>query len=1347
MAFSLESVTVNTTTSVFVKFTEPVVALDPGGSTDAQNPNNYTLVGPAFYQINSVLPVSNDPNSVQITFKTPLVNGQWALFVANILAVSGAALSSPTNLFFIVASGDVIAPPALGSNDTSYDILRKHFNKAFQGPGWTSVLKGIASGLDYLTAANEYAFQQSFIATATGSGLANLAASQGVTQFPNLGINDELFRELTIEVTNGKLTENAYLQVLKIFFGIDAVQASATSALSEPFNLTNGYTLTFNINDNFDAVITFDTTSFENITQASAQEVASVITQQLENQSIPGYAVVFVDPETGVNKVRIYSEALGLISSVTVNGGLAQNVFQFPSKIVNLQVTDQISATSSAFSPSPSPGYVRYWLQPNSGLVPETNLSLIQPGDYIIVNGGIFPSSIQGSFPIVNVVYNSAESVYVDVASIAIVDFTATSITDAAQVQIYRPVKNNILSNGSRNVIVSRVGNKEVDVVIPATSQIVSRNLSNAAYLQTPTIISANTLERFGNTIYVDTDGPHNLSVGDQILLDSFQARYAQNPIDLTAAANQPPVFTPATTGVTAQFPLTYATFTSGRPNFVGEWGTNTTLMDGTVLMTGGYTEIPFLAVTHAEVFIPGSLNTSTRDGKSLNYTWGTSSNMNVARAGHSATVLTDGTVLVVGGFNTSTGYLASTEIYNPTAHTWTNKASMSHARALHSATLLNDGRVMVVGGSDGSNVLASIEIYNPNSNTWSTLGNLTQLRCNHQAALLNDGTVLIDSGRTYNNAFTGTIGTIGYVNLTELINPSTSTISSVGNCNKATWGFPSCLMPDGRYIALHGGLGALNDPQFNYILWSNSLGTVWNTANSGPPAAPTVTNNSSDVLAPDGSANSVTKIVYPATTATNQYCLLQQTITADSNTVYNVSMYIRGPATNTFYFSVDGLSAGSNVFTSCAVEDDWKRFNLTFESIAGGSITVNVGSDTRPSFGPESPMAAQTVYVWEVMVTKSANPILPVIKTQGTIAFQTDSNYYLEIYDPVNTSWALCQGPMTFYGFGGTPDLLAQFGNGTAYYQANKNSIFLGFTANGGWFNYYINTGVLRYFNIDYAFHGAYYNWVHTSVSGTDIFVSGASSSNTGIVVGGLDYWYSGQINETLQTVASVVSPTTFSISSPSPKGSFAYMAAFNGRVTAFKAQPGLWSGPFAVDPSEGPVISNVFGLTSGSIFGGSNLKTLSLIDGSAFSDEPGYVCVGLGYSYQTDAIKYYGKQDINTLIIDFNYTFPKDVPVGASVSQLAYKGGWQDVPPEIGAFWLTASPTGRLAAIQTIQNIAAAGGITNIVVNYPSDYGLGAWGFPTINSAKLSDIVTVFSGDDTDLEVAEAEAGVVPV
>src|SRR6478735_10094984 len=77
---------------------------------------------------------------------------------------------------------------------------------------------------------------------------------------------------------------------------------------------------------------------------------------------------------------------------------------------------------------------------------------------------------------------------------------------------------------------------------------------------------------------------------------------------------------------------------------------------------------------------------------------------------------------------------LASLQLCAATPFEWEYTGSLKAARFHHTATLLPDGRVLVVGGEQGHEPLASAELYDPATGTWSDTGSLKTARDSHTA-------------------------------------------------------------------------------------------------------------------------------------------------------------------------------------------------------------------------------------------------------------------------------------------------------------------------------------------------------------------------------------------------------------------------------------------------------------------------------------------------------------------------------------------------------------------------------------------------------------------------------------
>jgi hypothetical protein len=130
---------------------------------------------------------------------------------------------------------------------------------------------------------------------------------------------------------------------------------------------------------------------------------------------------------------------------------------------------------------------------------------------------------------------------------------------------------------------------------------------------------------------------------------------------------------------------------------------------------------------------------------------------MILARSGHTATLLRSGRVLVAGGWigQTSPNVTSSAELYDPTSGTWSVTGSLNVARAFHSAVLLSSGKVLVIGGrgNDLTGSLQSAELYDPDKGIWTETGRLHVGRDSFPAVVLRSGKVFVGvGGVTYGN-------------------------------------------------------------------------------------------------------------------------------------------------------------------------------------------------------------------------------------------------------------------------------------------------------------------------------------------------------------------------------------------------------------------------------------------------------------------------------------------------------------------------------------------------------------------------------------------------------------------
>jgi hypothetical protein len=234
---------------------------------------------------------------------------------------------------------------------------------------------------------------------------------------------------------------------------------------------------------------------------------------------------------------------------------------------------------------------------------------------------------------------------------------------------------------------------------------------------------------------------------------------------------------------------------------------TATPLSNGKVLIAGGYRGGAGYLAT-AELYDPAT-DTFTA----------TAGSMTDARYDHTATPLGNGKVLIAGGISydslrNQVNSLATAELYDPATDTFTATAGlMTDARAYHTATLLSNGRVLIAGGSHyiysfqtTTIVLNSSEVYDPVADTYIS-GKMHSVRSDHTATLLSNGKVLIvggsDGGSNYALA------------TTELYDPVTGTFTP-GRTNYGHAGHTATMLRNGKVLIVDSGVAELYDPATN---------------------------------------------------------------------------------------------------------------------------------------------------------------------------------------------------------------------------------------------------------------------------------------------------------------------------------------------------------------------------------------------------------------------------------------------------------------------------------------------------------------------------------------------------
>jgi Kelch motif/Galactose oxidase, central domain len=194
-------------------------------------------------------------------------------------------------------------------------------------------------------------------------------------------------------------------------------------------------------------------------------------------------------------------------------------------------------------------------------------------------------------------------------------------------------------------------------------------------------------------------------------------------------------------------------------------------------------------------------------------------------RSGHTATLLPDGKVLIVGGMRRNQDFYRSAELYDGVTGKFHSTGDMATPRVGHAAVLLQSGEVLIVGGWIGHGATDSAEIYDPATGKFSSLSKMTAKRGGPAATLLASGDVLITGG--------GDTDGPGGVASAEIFHAATFVFEPLGPMHSARIEQTATVLPDGR-VLIAGGRGdtvtasvEIFDPATKHFLVTGNLLTA----------------------------------------------------------------------------------------------------------------------------------------------------------------------------------------------------------------------------------------------------------------------------------------------------------------------------------------------------------------------------------------------------------------------------------------------------------------------------------------------------------------------------------------
>jgi hypothetical protein len=196
-------------------------------------------------------------------------------------------------------------------------------------------------------------------------------------------------------------------------------------------------------------------------------------------------------------------------------------------------------------------------------------------------------------------------------------------------------------------------------------------------------------------------------------------------------------------------------------------------------------------------VLTTGALPGKTMSARRVGVVYAASS-MLEPRSGHTATLLPDGKVLIVGGMRRNQDFYRSAELYDPVEGKFHPAGEISVGRVGHVAVLLGSGKVLIAGGWIGHGCTDSAELYDPATGKFTVLpAKMTTRRGDPRATLLANGDVLITGGGEHDSP--------SGIASAELFRLSDLTFHDLPSMHFGRVSHTATLLRDGRVLIVGG--------------------------------------------------------------------------------------------------------------------------------------------------------------------------------------------------------------------------------------------------------------------------------------------------------------------------------------------------------------------------------------------------------------------------------------------------------------------------------------------------------------------------------------------------------------
>jgi hypothetical protein len=374
------------------------------------------------------------------------------------------------------------------------------FFKTRANPNWKALIEALGQSDENLSQLIEEVRKQFFVKTASRPYIDRLGSNFKISRPRFIGMDDPTFRNyIPVLAYQPKQVKLVLDQLLDIFFFKQTTTAFTQSIAYEPYRILDGWELEYLIDQINLESIKFKNEDFVDITNATAEEIASAINRQASHS----FAVVFDDRIQKRKFVRIFTNTVGSKGSVQVLGGRADIALQFVgfNQIAGSESNTQWTVTKVGDTVT---------FQHVGGSSP--NLDKIQVGDIVIIS---IPNN-EGSFVVENIDLANSSFSFTNLFATA-GSYDHSVLSSDAKVRFETPEKIVVYVQNTRS-IVWEVSPGEIIVEMPASPPVVKRSLIGSAHING---ITDSMVNRVSDTSIEITDASE-WPVGGQFVLQEL---------------------------------------------------------------------------------------------------------------------------------------------------------------------------------------------------------------------------------------------------------------------------------------------------------------------------------------------------------------------------------------------------------------------------------------------------------------------------------------------------------------------------------------------------------------------------------------------------------------------------------------------------------------------------------------------------------------------------------------------------------------------------------------------------------------------------------------------------------